>query len=124
MSTEFEVPRTGATPMPAQIRHVAEWARHANAYVDDHNAPPPDDTDTVPRDELVAMLEELGDLVQRYADSLRGFADRASCGECNTVRSDTTTTTGLGKLLQFPARPHPSLVPSRGAADPMANPHA
>lgn len=124
MNIELEAQHAEVTAVLPRIRSLVEWARCANAYIDEHNAPPPDDLDDAPRDGLIEAMEELGGLMQRYADSLRGFADREPPGACSATLPEGAGTAGFGTLLQFPTRIRPALTPSNGGADDAARPHA
>ncbi|HEX7325026.1 MAG TPA: hypothetical protein VF292_06705 [Rhodanobacteraceae bacterium] len=106
-----------------RISNLVEWSRRANAYIDAHNAPPPEARDPATRDELIDVMEELGGLMQRYADSLVGFADRERFRACATASPDADIGfAASGKLLQFPVRNQGAQISMESGVDPAARP--
>lgn len=87
-----------------RIESLLVWARGANEYIDDHNEPAPGAGDRGTRDALAAAMEELGDLMQRYADSLRRFGDREPPPECGATPTRDASDARWGTLLTFPSR--------------------
>lgn len=113
MNTEQQLRPSELPVMLERIQCLAEWAQGANTYIDEHNALPPDGIDDIAREELVADMEELGGLMQRYADSLRGFADRELYGRSSATQNDRVAGSVSATVLQFP--------PARNRAAPMSS---
>lgn len=102
------------------LQHVApllQWARRANAYVDEHHALPPDDMDPAVREELVAAMEELGELMQRYSDSLKSLTDREPSGGFHEAPQRDAGTAGSGTVLHLASRSHAVTAFPREAID-------
>lgn len=114
MNTKPAAQPAESMTMLQHVTHLLEWARRTNAFIDEHNALPPDGMDRAAREELVASMEELGDLMQRYADSLKSLVGREPSGGNQDAPARGESVGGQGTVLHLASRNHAVPTCSRG----------